>query len=78
MELTKEYLLDVAGFTPMPDIDNSGDQSHYEVYKRGGISILFFLGNFDDATFMKGDIEIDCDLSTVERFKTELNKLFTD
>lgn len=74
MELTKEYLINVAGFTPMPDIDHY-DHYHYEVYKKGDIRLLFGLGDFDDATIMKGDIELDCDLSTVEQFKNELSKL---
>lgn len=53
--LTEEWLIKF-GFVKKPDIDNV---TYYTiVFEKDGISLLFFMGGFDDCS-INGDLEID-------------------
>ncbi len=61
--LTEEWLLKF-GFEKKPDIDNV---TYYTtVFEKDGISLLFFMGKFDDCS-IDGDLEID--LSSVHNLQ---------
>jgi len=53
--LTEEWLLKF-GFENKPDIDNA--TYHTTVFEKDDISLLFFMGDFDDCS-INGDLNID-------------------
>lgn len=71
IQLTKEWLLKF-GFENKPDIDNA---TYYTtVFEKDDISLLFFMGDFDDCS-INGDLDIDLSyVHTLQNFWMCLKK----